>query len=204
MRRWLRPALLAREPGCSRHACRANYPSRPIRMLLPQAPGSTTDTVGRIVFAATAERLGQQLVVDNRPGAGGTIGMEIASRAVPDGYTLVGVAASMMAITPHVYRKLAYDPLRDFVPVGMFILSQIAVCVHDKLPPKIGAGAGEAREGQARASSTWPPRASARRATWAASCSRRSPASPPTTCRTRAARPSRRWRRENRTSPSRR
>ena len=112
------------------------YPARPIRVVVPQAPGSTTDTVGRIVFAATAERLNQQLVVDNRPGAGGTLGMEIASRAAPDGYTMVGVAASMLAIAPHVYSKLAYDPLRDFTPVGVFILAQIAICVHGKFPPK--------------------------------------------------------------------
>src|SRR5262245_53087041 len=123
--------LAAAIPGVAQQ-----YPSRPVRMLLPQAPGSTTDTVGRIVFAATAERLNQQLVVDNRPGAGGTMGMEIASRAAPDGYTLVGVAASMLAIAPHVYRKLAYDPLGDFVPVGLFILSNTALCVHTKLPAK--------------------------------------------------------------------
>jgi tripartite-type tricarboxylate transporter receptor subunit TctC len=129
------PALLG--AGVSTFAADTGlYPARPIRMLLPQGPGSTTDIVGRIVFAATSERLNQQLVVDNRPGAGGTIGMEIASRAAPDGYTLVGVAASMMAISPHVYRKLYYDPLRDFVPVGMFILSNTALCVNSKLPPK--------------------------------------------------------------------
>jgi tripartite-type tricarboxylate transporter receptor subunit TctC len=112
------------------------YPSRPVRMILPQSPGSTTDTLGRIVFTAVAERLGEQIVVDNRAGAGGTIGMEMASRAAPDGYTLVGVAASMLAITPHIYRKLAYDPLRDFVPVGTFVLAQTAICVNDKLPVK--------------------------------------------------------------------
>jgi len=113
-----------------------DYPTRPVRMLVPQGPGSSTDTVGRIVFAATAERLKQQIVVDNRPGAGGTIGMEIASRAAPDGYTLVGVAASMLTIGPHVYRKLAYDPLRDFTPVGLFLLAQTALCVNMKLAPR--------------------------------------------------------------------
>jgi len=117
-------------------AAAQQYPSRPIRMILPQSPGSTTDTLGRIVFTATAERFGEQIVVDNRAGAGGTIGMEIASRAVPDGYTLVAVAASMLAITPHIYHKLAYDPLRDFTPVGTFVLAQTAVCVNDKLPVK--------------------------------------------------------------------
>jgi tripartite-type tricarboxylate transporter receptor subunit TctC len=111
------------------HAADPAYPSRPIRMVLPQGPGSTTDLLGRIVFIHTSERLGRQIVVDNRPGAGGTLGMEIASRAAPDGYTLVGVAASMLAITPHIYTKLAYDPLRDFVPVGHFVLAQTALCV---------------------------------------------------------------------------
>lgn len=105
-------------------------------MILPQGPGSTTDLLGRIVFIHTAERLGKQLVVDNRPGAGGTLGMEIASRATPDGYTLVAVAASMLAITPHVYRKLPYDPLRDFVPVGYYALTQTAICVNAGFPVK--------------------------------------------------------------------
>jgi tripartite-type tricarboxylate transporter receptor subunit TctC len=113
-----------------------DYPARPVRIILPQGPGSTTDLLGRIVFTHTAERLGKPIVVDNRPGAGGTLGMEIASRARPDGYTLVGVAASMLAITPHIYRKLAYDPLRDFVPVGTFVLAQTALCVNNSVPAR--------------------------------------------------------------------
>ena len=118
------------------HAAESPYPNRPVRMIIPQGPGSTTDLLGRIAFIHTADRLGRQLVVDNRPGAGGTIGMEIASRAAPDGYTLVGVAASMLAITPHIYKKLAYDPLRDFVPIGHFVLAQTAVCVNAASPAK--------------------------------------------------------------------
>ena len=115
---------------------RLDYPVRPVRMIIPQGPGATTDLLGRIVFNHTADRLGRQIVVDNRAGAGGTLGMEIASRAAPDGYTLVGVAASMLAITPHIYRKLAYDPLKDFTPVGMFVLAQTAVCVNSASPAK--------------------------------------------------------------------
>ncbi len=122
--------------GLAHAATAPEYPDRPIRMILPQGPGSTTDLLGRIVFIHTSERLGKQLVVDNRPGAGGTIGMEIASRAVPDGYTLVGVAASMLAITPHIYRKLSYDPLKDFVPVGHFVLATTAICVNSGSPAK--------------------------------------------------------------------
>jgi tripartite-type tricarboxylate transporter receptor subunit TctC len=112
------------------------YPARPVRMILPQGPGSTTDLLGRIAFMHTSDRLGKQLVVDNRPGAGGTLGMEIASRAAPDGYTLVGVAASMLTITPHIYRKIPYEPLRDFVPVGYFVLATTAICVNGGFPAK--------------------------------------------------------------------
>lgn len=115
---------------------RSDYPARPIRVIVPNAPGSTTDLLGRIVFTRMSERLGKQLVVDNRPGAGGTLGMDIASHAAPDGYTITGVAASMLAITPHIYRKLPYDPLRDFVPVGLFVTAQTALCVNANLPAK--------------------------------------------------------------------
>jgi tripartite-type tricarboxylate transporter receptor subunit TctC len=131
---WLLAALLACSGALA--AERLDYPVRPVRMIIPQGPGATTDLLGRIAFTHTAERLGKQLVVDNRAGAGGTLGMEIASRAAPDGYTLVGVAASMLAITPHIYRKLAYDPLSDFVPVGMFVLAQTAICVNSSFPAK--------------------------------------------------------------------
>ena len=122
--------------GCARAAETLDYPQRPIRMIVPNAPGSTTDLLGRIVFTRLSDRLGRQIVVDNRPGAGGTLGMETAARAAPDGYTLVAVAASMLTITPHVYRKLAYDPLRDFVPVSTYVLAQTGLCVHTALPVK--------------------------------------------------------------------
>jgi tripartite-type tricarboxylate transporter receptor subunit TctC len=128
---WLLTLMLA---GAGANAAEpVDYPSRPVRIIVPQGPGATTDLLGRIVFTHVSERLGRQLVVDNRPGAGGTIGMDIASRAKPDGYTLVGVAASMVAITPHIYLKIAYDPLRDFVPVGLFVLAQTALCVNNNL-----------------------------------------------------------------------
>lgn len=113
-----------------------DYPVRPIRVIVPNAPGSTTDLLGRIVFTRMSDQLGRQLVVDNRPGAGGTLGTEIAARAAPDGYTLTGVAASMLTITPHIYRRIGYDPLRDFVPVSLFVTAQTALCVNASLPAK--------------------------------------------------------------------
>src|SRR5574338_292131 len=112
------------------------YPLRPIRVIVPQGPGSTTDLLGRIVFTRMSDRLGKQLVVDNRPGAGGTLGMDLASHAAPDGYTIAGVAASMLTIGPHIYRKLPYDPLRDFVPIGLFVTAQTALCVNANLPAR--------------------------------------------------------------------
>jgi len=137
MMRWL--GILIGCAGCAAAAGAAediDYPIRPIRMVLPQSPGSTTDILGRIVFTRVADRLGRQIVVDNRAGAGGTMGMEISARATPDGYTLTAIAASMLAITPHIYRKLAYDPQRDFTPVGIYVLAQTALCVNAALPVK--------------------------------------------------------------------
>jgi tripartite-type tricarboxylate transporter receptor subunit TctC len=113
-----------------------DYPARPVRMIVPNAPGSTTDLLGRIIFTRMSDRFGRQIVVDNRPGAGGTLGMETAARSTPDGYTLVAVAASMLTITPHVYSKLAYDPIRDFSPISTYVLAQTALCVHAALPVK--------------------------------------------------------------------
>jgi len=128
--------LLASSIALTVTSAAAAYPERPLRVILPNAPGSTTDLLGRVVFTRVSEQFGKPIVVDNRPGAGGTLGMETAARAAPDGYTVVAVAASMLTITPHVYRKLAYDPLRDFVPISTYVLAQTALCVHAGLPVK--------------------------------------------------------------------
>jgi tripartite-type tricarboxylate transporter receptor subunit TctC len=113
-----------------------DYPARPVRMIIPNAPGSTTDILGRIVFMRMTEAFGKQIVVDNRAGAGGTMGMEISARSAPDGYTYTAVAASQLTIAPHTYRKIGYDPLRDFAPVGLIVLAQTALCIQATLPPK--------------------------------------------------------------------
>ena len=112
------------------------YPARPIRMIMANNPGSASDIYGRILFARMSERTGQQIVVDNRPGAGGMLGVEMAARAAPDGYTLVTVTAAVITIVPHVYRKIGYDPLKDIVPVSVFIKSETALCVSAALPVK--------------------------------------------------------------------
>ncbi len=117
-------------------AAQINYPARPIRVIVPNAPGATTDLLGRIVFTRMSDAFGRQIVVDNRAGAGGIVGMEIGSRATPDGYTLIAVAASQLTMSPHILARLPYDPLRDFVPVGLYVTAQTALCVNASLPVK--------------------------------------------------------------------
>ncbi len=94
------------------------FPQRPLRTIVQFPPGGSTDIVGRIVSAALSEVLGQQVIVDNRGGAAGNIGAEIAARATPDGYTLFTCNIATFAISPALYRKLAYNPEIDFAPLG--------------------------------------------------------------------------------------
>ena len=96
----------------------SDYPSKPVRLIVPFPAGGSTDIVGRIVAQKLGEKLGQQVVVDNRGGAGGTIGTEAAAKAAPDGYTLVIGTTSTHAVAPSAYAKIAYDPVKDFVPVA--------------------------------------------------------------------------------------
>lgn len=96
----------------------AAWPNRPIRLVVPFAPGGVTDTSGRAVAEFLSRRLGQQVVIDNRPGASGNIGSQIVATAEPDGYTLLLVLDGTFVINPHVYEKVPFDPVRDFAPVG--------------------------------------------------------------------------------------
>ena len=96
----------------------AAYPSRPIRLIIPFAPGGVTDTSGRIVAEYLSRKLGQQVVPDNRPGASGNIGSQVAATAEPDGHTLLLVLDGTFVINPHVYDKVPFNPVRDFAPVG--------------------------------------------------------------------------------------
>ncbi|MBC7780142.1 MAG: tripartite tricarboxylate transporter substrate binding protein [Proteobacteria bacterium] len=91
-----------------------NYPTRTIRMIMPNAPGSSTDTLGRIVVQGLGEELGQRVVIDNRPGAGGTLGMEIGKAAIPDGYTIIFGSPAALTVAPFVQRRQPFDPLKDF------------------------------------------------------------------------------------------
>src|SRR5690606_29701275 len=96
-----------------------NYPERPIRYVVPNAPGSNADLFARMIAKHLGDALGQQVIVDNRPGAGGMLGIDIASRATPDGYTIARGNLPALAIAPHVYPKIPYDALTDLVPVSL-------------------------------------------------------------------------------------
>jgi len=110
----------------------AQYPNKPIRFILP-FPGGATDFLGRVVGQRLAEALGQPVVIDNRPGAGGNLGIEIAARSAPDGYTLVLVAPNI-TISPSLYRKLNYDPVRDFAPVTPVATVTMVIITPPALP----------------------------------------------------------------------
>ena len=111
------------------------YPTKPVRMIIPFAPGGNTDIIGRVFAPRMGELLGQQVIIDNRGGAGGTIGTEAAARAAPDGYTLIMVSAGH-TINPAMIRKLNYDSVKDFAPIGIIADVPTAFVVHPSLPSK--------------------------------------------------------------------
>lgn len=110
-----------------------NYPSRPVR-LITGSPGSTSDISARFIAQKLAERWGQQVVVDNRPGAGGIIGAEICAKAAPDGYTLVNGHIGTHASAQFLFKHLAYDPVKDFVPISLLTNSGITLTVNVSVP----------------------------------------------------------------------
>ena len=115
-------------------AAQGKYPTKSIRMIVPFAPGGGTDIVARLIAQKMTESLGQSVIVDNRPGAGGTVGAETAVRAAPDGYTLIMVSGSY-ATNAAVY-KLAYDPVNDIQPISIIGESAFVVVVHPSVPVK--------------------------------------------------------------------
>ena len=112
-----------------------NYPARTIRMVIPFAAGGNTDIIGRIFIPKMAEIIGQQIIIDNRGGAGSIIGTEAVMRAAPDGYTLL-LASAAHTINPAMVKKLPYDSIRDFTPLGVVADVPTAFVLHPSLPPK--------------------------------------------------------------------
>lgn len=112
-----------------------NYPNRPVRIIVPNAPGSSGDITARLIAQPLSERLGQQVVVDNRAGAGTMIGGEIAAKSPPDGYTLL-MGFATLAINPAIYKKVPYDALRDFAPITEVVFLPGILVAHPSLPVK--------------------------------------------------------------------
>ena len=125
--------LIALLAGLPAHAA---YPERPVRVIIPFPPSGGTDLVGRIIAGILTERLGVSFVSDNRVGAGGAIGAEIAAKAAPDGYTLLVGTPGSMTINPAMIPNLAYDPLRDFEPITRATTSHMVMVVRKDLPVK--------------------------------------------------------------------
>ena len=117
-------------------AATSEFPSKPIRYIAASAPGGASDAIARTIGPPLSEGLGVQIVVDNRPGAGNTIGAEMAARAVPDGYTIFGCNIASLAVSPALYRKLGYDPERDFAPIGLVASNPNVLTVHPSIPAK--------------------------------------------------------------------
>jgi tripartite-type tricarboxylate transporter receptor subunit TctC len=113
-----------------------DYPTRPIRLMVPQNPGASVDNISRILAARMGEALGQQIVADNRAGAGGTLAAEVVAHAAPDGQTLFAVATGTAVISPQTFKKLSYDPIKDFEYISLFAITQNVLVVHPSLPVK--------------------------------------------------------------------
>lgn len=114
----------------------ANYPSKPVRFIAPFPPGGSTDLLARLVAQKLTEAWGQQVIVENRGGAAGTIGVELAARAAPDGYTIVMGHVGTFGVNPTLYPKLSYDAIRDFAPVTVLATVPNGMAVHPSLPVK--------------------------------------------------------------------
>src|SRR5262252_4561464 len=136
MRVW---AVAALALGFAAAALAQSYPSRPIKVIVPYPPGDAADILSRLIGPKVSERLGQQMVVENRPGASGQIGMEVLKNSAPDGYTIGVGQGGNLVVAPHTYKKIPYDPLKDFVPIAELATNYLAVVANPEVPFKTAA-----------------------------------------------------------------
>jgi tripartite-type tricarboxylate transporter receptor subunit TctC len=132
MRYWIAVTIATALALGAAHA--QDYPNRPLRLVIPYAPGGPVDIVGRVVALKLGEALGQQLIVDNRAGAGGNIALDIVAKAAPDGYTLLMGANGPIAINPGLYRNMPIDPAKDLRAVSMVASSAMILVAHPSVP----------------------------------------------------------------------
>src|SRR5262245_35711 len=111
-----------------------NWPNKPIRYIVPFAAAGTTDILARMIGAKLAEAFGQPVVVENRPGAAGSLGVEMLAKSAPDGYTIGGGTVSSHGLNATLYSKLAYDPVKDFTPITMLATLPNMLVVHPSIP----------------------------------------------------------------------
>jgi tripartite-type tricarboxylate transporter receptor subunit TctC len=116
-------------------AAAQTYPAKPIRLVVPFAPGGPVDTLARAMSPRLSEALGQQIIIDNRPGAGSIIGTDVVVKAPPDGYTLL-ITSSSIAINPSIYPKMPFDATRDLAPISQLSTSSLIVVVHPSVPAR--------------------------------------------------------------------
>ena len=126
--------VIAAAAGAAAQAGAQSYPTRPVRVIVPYAPGGATDLTARLVGAKMGEAFGQQVIVENRPGGAGMIGAEIVAKAAPDGYTLLIATPAEIAINPHLFAKMTYQPERDFAPVSLAASTPLILVVHPAVP----------------------------------------------------------------------
>ena len=120
---------------CGNALAQTKYPSRPLRVIVPYTPGGITDVATRMVMQDVSRTLGQNVIIDNRPGANSIVGVEIVAKAAPDGYTLTSVIAAHAA-NQSLYPKLPYDSIKSFAPVSLLVTAPLIVCVSNSLPVK--------------------------------------------------------------------
>ena len=129
-------ALAVSAGVCAQSRAAQDYPNRPIRMIVPQAAGSGVDLMTRIIAQKLTDSFGQQVVVDNRPGANGIIGLELAVKSQPDGYTMVLGVPSSLTMNPFIYKNLPYDTFRDFAPVIQTSTNTFGMVINASLPAR--------------------------------------------------------------------
>src|SRR5260370_29052450 len=132
----LRTVLAALTLGMCAMAQAQNYPAKPIRIVIPFPPGNTTDIMSRLIAPKMAERLGQQVIVENRPGASGMLGLDYVAKSPADGYTIACVQGGNMVVLPHTSKSIPYDPLKDFAPIAVSTTNYLAIVADPNAPFK--------------------------------------------------------------------
>lgn len=129
-------SILALGMGLAGSPAAQDYPTKPIRLVVPFTPGGSTDILARLIGIKLYESFGQQVIIDNRPGAGGNIGVDLVAKSAPDGYTLVMGHIGTFAVNPTLYTKLPYDPIKDFQPITLLAKIPNMLAVNPSLPAK--------------------------------------------------------------------